>query len=182
MRPRSDSGLTLTELLVVTALLGLVLSVSYLGMGFATRARTVAEMQSQFSRDITWPLNTMDMAFSQRIPLAGTVYNAYSATIRMPSDYRPGTVVEYTFSATTDGRLVQDTHRVVGATRTLESSFVLSRTNSNRAAARPLFTYFYNGSATTTAVAAADYVDIQIVSRADGQEYTGRRRVFFRNR
>jgi prepilin-type N-terminal cleavage/methylation domain-containing protein len=181
MRFRDDKGLSLTELLVVSALMGMVLGVVYLGMQFADRASTVAETQAQFSRDVTWPLNYMDSAFSQRIPRAGVAYDAYGATVRMPSDFRPGTIVEYTFAATTDGRLTQQVHTVSGATRFLESTSVLSKTNSNRAAAKPLFRYFRNGSVTTT-MSVADYVEIEIVSRADGQEYSGSRRVFFRNR
>ncbi len=181
MRARSDSGLSLVEMLVVTLLMGFVLSVVYLGIQFGYRATAVAETQSQFARNVTAPLTAMDASFSQRVPIAGFTMDPYVATVRMPADYRPGTVEEHTWAANTDGTLTQQIHRVSGTTRTLVRTVTWSRENANRAVSRPMFTY-YNGSVLATNVALMDNVVITVATRRDGTTFADSRRVFFRNR
>ncbi len=173
--------MSLTELLVVCALMGLVLAVVYMGIQFAYQAQTVAEKQAQFAREITGPLNMMDISFSQRVPLAGSTYNEYSATVRLPADYRPGQILEHTYTATADGRLSRMVHRVYGTARSLESSDTLSEVNVNVAKSKPLFRYYASGSPTTS-VNAADYVIVDVYVEKDGEEYSDSRTIYFRNR
>ena len=181
MATRNDSGITLAEMLVVTALMGFVLAVVYMAVEFSYRSTAVAEAQSQFAREVTAPLNVMDMSISQRVPLAGWTMQPYTATLRMPADYRPGTIEEHTYSATTAGTLVQEVHRINGVTRTLVRTVTWSRNNTNRARNVPLFSYF-NGSVNATNVALVNNVVVRIETRADGRDFSDSRRIFFRNR
>lgn len=178
---RDDKGVTLTEMLVVTLLMGIVLAIVYLGIQFGYRATAVAETQSQFARNVTAPLTVMDASFSQRVPMAGFTMDPYTATVRLPADYRPGTIEEHTFSANTDGTLTQQIYRITGTTRTLVRTVTWSRENANRAANVPLFTYF-NGSVAATNAALVNNVVIRVATRRDGQTFSDARRVFFRNR
>lgn len=178
---KSDSGITLAEMLVVTALMGFVLAVVYMAVQFAYRANDVAESQAQFAREVTAPLNVMDMSISQRVPLAGWTMQPYTATLRMPTDFKPGVIEEHTYTATTAGTLVQQIHTVSGTTRTLVRTITWSRNNTNRAKNVPLFSYF-NGSVNATNVATVDNVVVRIETRADGRDFSDSRRIYFRNR
>lgn len=183
MSSRSDSGITLAEMMVVTALMGFVLAVVYMAVQFGYRANAVAESQAQFAREVTAPLNVMDMSLSQRVPLAGWTMQPYTVTLRMPTEYRPGstTVEEHTYTATTAGTLVQEIYTVAGTTRTLVRTVTWSRSNTNRAEGTPLFSY-YNGSANATNVALVDNVVVKVMTQADGRKFSDSRRIYFRNR
>ncbi|MDZ4169138.1 MAG: prepilin-type N-terminal cleavage/methylation domain-containing protein [Coriobacteriia bacterium] len=180
MRWRNDSGLSLTELLVVLALMGFVLALTYMSIDFGYRSQEVAEAQSQYARDVNYPLQAMDHSFSQRVAVSGFVMNANTATIRLPSTYTTGFPQEHTFTANTDGTLTQQIHTVNGATRTLVRTVILSRTNANRSSNTALFAY-YNGSATATNAAIIDNVRITVVSNRGSATFRDTRRVYFRN-
>jgi type II secretory pathway pseudopilin PulG len=181
MRLSDDRGISLTEMLVVTVLMGFVLAVVYMGIQFSDAARAVADTQSQFAREVTAPINVMDASLAQRVPLAGWAMEPYTATLRMPADYAPGTILEHTYTANTNGTLGQQIHRVNGATRTLVRTVTWSTTNANRARNIPLLTY-YNGSVNATNVALVDNVVVRVVTVRGGQEFSDQRRVYFRNR
>lgn len=181
IRLRDDSGISLAEMLVVTALMGFVLAIVYMAIQFGYRAQAVAETQARFARDVTAPLNVMDTSFSQRVPLMGWTMQPYTATLRMPNDYKPGTIEEHTFTANADGTLVQQIHTVNGGTRTLVRTATWSTANANRSRNVPMFTYF-NGAVNATSTAIVDNVVIRIVTVNDGREFTDARRVYLRNR
>lgn len=182
MRVSDDRGLSLVELVVVTALLGFVLAAVYMVIQFAYRSQDVANAQSHFTREISGPVRIMDASFSQSVPPAfGTAYDPYRVLLRMPTDYQPGKIYTHEYSATTDGRLIQRVYTVVGTTSTLVRTTDWSEHNANRSLNVPLFTY-YDGSVVTSNVVAADSVVIEIATRFEGQTYRDKRRVAFRNR
>jgi prepilin-type N-terminal cleavage/methylation domain-containing protein len=182
MRLRDDSGLSLTELLVVLALMGMVLATVYLGINFGYRAQAVAETQTHFAKEISAPLRVMDKAFSQStVPPTGTAYNEYLVRLRMPIDHVPGRIIEHEYEATADGRLLQRVYQISGANRTLLRTVTWSKTNTNRAVGQAMFTYFRSTTPTTNVVA-ANNVLITLTTEYGGQVYRDRRRVFFRNR
>lgn len=182
MRLDDDSGLSLSELMVVLALMGLVLAAVYMGMQFSYRAQSVAEMQAHFSSEISAPIRTMDQSFSQStVPAFGTPLEPYRARLRMPADYFPGRTIEYEYEATTDGRLVQTVYRVTGTTSSVVRRVTWSESNANRALSVPLLTY-YEGSAVATSVISADSVVIEVCSRFKDTTYRDKRRIAFRNR
>lgn len=182
MRWRDDSGLSLTELIVVTALMGFVLGVVYLGQQFAYRAQDVADVQSRIARDISTPIRVLDKSFSQSlVPPFGTAVEPYHVVLRMPVDYMPGQTYEYDYMATTDGRVVQTVYRISGTSRTVVRQATLTEANANRALGVPLFTY-YEGSDVTSNVITADSVVLEMCTTQKGVTYRDRRRVSFRNR
>lgn len=178
---KDDSGLSLTELLVASALMVLVLGAVYLGLSFAYSAQHVAEDQAQRAREITSPLNMMDMSFSQSIPVAGTVANAYSATARMPADYSPGKTIEHVYAVASTGELTKSVYTIIGTTKTLQSRYILSESNVNMAKGRPLFRYLASGTATSS-VNTADSMVIDLYVVNGGKEYSDSRTIYFRNR
>lgn len=181
-RLRDDSGLSLAELIVVVALMGVVLSVVYLGIRFAYRAQDIADTQAQFAKDISTPMRVLDQSFSQSTtPPFGTVAEPYHVRVRMPAEYVPGQTIEHDYSATSDGRLVQTVYKTVGTTTSVVRQVTWSRNNANRSLGVPLFTY-YEGSAASTSAVAADSVMIQICARYKGATYRDQMRVAFRNR
>jgi prepilin-type N-terminal cleavage/methylation domain-containing protein len=181
MKLTDDRGISLTEMLVVTILMGLVLAVAYAGIQFAYGATATAETQSRFAREVTVPMNIMDHAFSQRVPQAGWTMQSYTATLRMPADYSPGKVLEYEFTANSNGTLVQNVFQISGTTKTLVRTTTWSTTNSNVASNLPLFSY-YNGSVPATNVALVNNVVLKVATEQNGREFVDSRRVFFRNR
>lgn len=178
---RDDNGLSLTELLVASMLLVIVLGAVYLGISYAFSAQGVAEDQARIAKEITSPLNMMDISFSQSIPVAGFTYNAYSATARMPADYLPGQTIEHVYAATTDGKLTKSVYDVIGASKTLRESYVLSTLNVNQAKGQPLFRYYASGT-TTSSVNTADKLVIEVMISDAGKEYSDSRTIYLRNR
>lgn len=182
VRLRDDSGLSLTELVVVIALMGFVLAVVYMGQQFAYRAQDTADRQNRITQDITAPIRAIDKSFSQSlVPPFGTNPEPYHALLRMPVDYMPGQTYEYDYLATTDGRIVEAVYRIAGTTRTKVREAVLTSSNANRTLNVPLFTY-YKGSTVTTNVITADSVVVEVASTYQGTTYRDKRRISFRNR
>lgn len=181
-RFRDDSGLSITELIVVTALMGFVLAAVYLGQQLAYRAQDVADRQTRISRDLAGPIRVIDASFSQSlVPPFGTPYEPYRVTLRMPVDYSPGKTYEHEYEALADGRLVKSIYQIIGANRTLVRRVTLTRSCANRQLNVPLFTY-YKGSDVTTNVVTSDSVVIEMCTIYKGQTYRDQRRVSFRNR
>lgn len=181
MRIRDDRGFTLTELLVVLALMGFVIGAAYMALDFTYRAQAVAETQSDFARSVAGPLNVMDTAFSQNTLLTGTTpFDPYFATIRLPADYA-GIAQERTYTAGSDGTLVERVYQVSGTNKTLLRTAVWATTNSNRQLAKPMFLYF-RGSVPATNAATADNVVIDVWTVREGRQFHDTRRVHFRNR
>lgn len=186
VRISDDRGFSLTELMVASVLMLIVIAAVYMVVDFAYTAQGVAETQSQIAREVTAPLNMMDISFSQCIPVSGVNYDAYSATARMPADYSPGNTFEHVYTATWDGtsptgKLTRSTYRVSGATRTLMQTAVISENNVNQARNKPLFRYYADGGTTST-VNAADSLVIDLYVVSDGREYSDSRTIYFRNR
>lgn len=184
MNLRDDSGMTLAELMVVLLLMGVVMAAVYMGLQFTTSARNTSEQQAVFASSITAPLDSLDLAFSQSMtPATGTSLDPYSVTLEMPSDYLPGQTVRRTFTANTDGTLVEYEYR--GAGTTLWHRYVWSKYNRNRSlssSTTPLFAYYVGSSTPATDITTADNVVITIVSQYNGKTFRDSRRVYFRNR
>jgi prepilin-type N-terminal cleavage/methylation domain-containing protein len=188
-RLRDDRGLSLSELLVVTALMGLVLGVVYMGIDFAYRAQAVSEEQAHFAREVAAPMRVIDQSFSQSmVPPAGTANDGYRVTLRMPLEFDPsGRVIEHDYEVTANGRLLQHIYQVVGANRTLIRTVTWSTANRNRALSRPAFTYFAAptpgaSQQATDNVGAADSVQVELHTAFGDNAYSDKRLIHFRNR
>lgn len=176
-----DDGFSLSELLVVISLLGIVLSTAWALMSLGQRGSEISNREAWTSREIGAPLLEMERMLSQNVPPLQEA-GPYSVKIRTDRN-RDYAYEYYTFAANTDGNLVQT---AVGGNAS--GSHTWSYDNRNTATTTPLFTYYdINGndisaSGIDTIKQYTTSVMITIVAEHEGRQFTDSRRVFFRNR
>jgi len=191
--PKCDKGFTLTELLIVMALLSMVLVVAYSALQLTFKASEVQKRDSFISTSITEPIQIMDVVLSQHRGIdAGS--GDYLLSCLTDQDAN-GVKERHVFQATNDGRLVEsvyDTNPADGDTNTaLRRTTVWQRVlddpptrNTNVLKATPLFTYYAtdeNGVLTPSTPQLATECIVRIEARYASRDYFDQRRVFFRN-
>ena len=188
-RLTDDRGFSLTELIVVLTLLGIVLGVSYGGLIAVYRARDVSDRHALIANEIGNPLATFEKMLTQAtyVDAAGP----YSVSFR--SDRDNDNVQERNLiEATADGHL---RHRVwlvdaLGNNTSLEYDATWSDNNVNVARSQPLFQYSGDTDDDGTMeplIGIIDpqqvqYVDVVVVIEYDGRDYSDERSAFMRNR
>lgn len=184
-----DDGFSLSELLVVIGLMGIVMSAAYLSYSVAANGSRAAERESMIAREIAAPLlecerlliqqhNILTGSLETRIVNPGPYLVAFN-TDRDHDSHIESNIIE----ATADGRLV------ISRSETTEHGLqevVWSTENHNRAAGVPLLT-FYDGSGAaitdSNAIASdARGVKITIVTEYYDHQYRDSRTATFRNR
>lgn len=182
-----DDGFTLSELLVVVVLMGIILAVAYGGYYVVAGGVRISDRQSHFAQEIGGPLDTLERIVMQQ----NRILTDY------PEDPRPTQIKIYTdmdsddhyetqfIQATADNRLVIVRSEEVDSPtpRALE----LSTHNYNVAAGVPLFTYYDATGAEIpqdqmNQVSGIAYaVKITVVTEYDGERYSDSRHILFRN-
>lgn len=183
-RFHKDDGYSLSELLVVIGLLGLVLSGAYALFNLASQGAAQSSRESWISREIAQPLENMERFMLQQAPPMVTV-ERYICEVKTDQD-RDNHYEYHRFEATADGVLRETYHEDVD--RPTAEVRVWSRTNANVAQGVPLFTYF-DIDGTDISTEDVQYIktyaasaEIRIVTDQDGETYADSRRIFFRNR
>ena len=182
-RMNSDEGFTLTELIVVVVLLGIVLAGAWALFNLGQRGSAQSNREAWLGREVGVPLLEMERVLSQQAPgWESSVFSPYVIAVR--TDRNRDDVYEYyRFEATTDGRIVQT---LTGGTSSGTTAW--STVNRNRAASVPMFTYYdidgtdISGAALTHIRQYAASVKVTIVTEYDGKQVSDSRQVFFRNR
>ena len=188
-RLAQDEGFSLSELIVVIGLLGVILAAAYLSYSVAANGSRAADRESMTAREIAAPMlecerlliqqhNILTGSLESRIVNPGPYLVAFN-TDRDHDSHIESTIIE----ATSDGRLV------ISQSETAEhglQAVVWSTENHNRAANIPLLT-FYDGAgsviADNNAIASdARAVKVTIVTEYEGQQYSDSRTISFRNR
>lgn len=182
---RSDSGFTLTELIVVLALMGFVLSVAWATFSVVNNGSEQSERESVFAREVGAPLDfaervlTQQFAFDAASPGAGP-YRCAFFTDRDNDGHRERYVIE----ATAAGQLAISSSEEIDAPS--PRTAVWSDENSNRSEGTPLFRYLNQDGTEITDMAQvyayATSVDMTIVTQQGGRRLADTRRAFFRNR
>lgn len=185
MRRGHDGGFTSTELLVVLALMGVVFSVGFSAVQLVSASSRVGETQSVMAREVATPLHIMDKVISQNKQIYNTspwVSDGYNLIVRNPKAPTMTAYTVYSFSVTSDGRLIQRNYNQATLTSqpTFTSSRVWSTHNANVAKGVPVFTYMSNGATTTPT--AANTVVVTLWAQSNGKEVSSSRQIFFRNR
>lgn len=177
-----DSGFTLAEVMVVLLILGVVMTAMYAGLQVAQGGVNIAMREGQMEQEIGFPLHIMDKWLSQNQLIE--FGDGYTLVFHSPTDALTHTYLRYVIAADGTGRLADtvDLVDISTGTVTRQSSGTWSTTNQNRALSRPVFTYVDESGMTTTTVAAARAVTVELWSKTDGRLVSGKRHIYFRNR
>lgn len=189
---RDDRGFTLTELLVVMSLLGMVLTVAYAALQLTFQSGDIQRRNAFVSTSVTQPLQLMDVVISQNLSIdAGSGDYLLSLLTDQNADNNKE---RHVYQATNDGRLVETVYNVGAndANTSVNRSTVWQKViaasgsrNTNILKNKPLFTYYKTDDAgvlTPSTPADATQVVVRVEARYDNQDYYDQRKVFFRNR
>lgn len=182
---RADEGFSLTELIIVMALLGVILAISYGGLQVVYRSHDVSERQAMFAREVGAPLLTFEEIIAQAVSVENP--GPYSLTVLTDRDNN-NVVERHVLQATTAGTL---THRewLTNTSRintVLSNDRVWSTHNANQADVIPMFNYFdANGAEITNMALAANAVrtvEVTVLVDYEGHQFSNSRTVHLRNR
>ncbi|MBN2840164.1 MAG: prepilin-type N-terminal cleavage/methylation domain-containing protein [Coriobacteriia bacterium] len=182
-RRHRDDGFTLTELVVVIALLGVVLGGAYAMFSVAARASAESNREAWMSREIGQPLEYAERVFSQQTAL--TMVDAYRLEGTTDRD-NDNCYETYLFEVTTDGRLLITSSEASDNPTPMTATW--STDNRNQAESVPLFRY-YDVAGNDIGAEAGSYIAqyatsvvVTIVAEHEGDLIESSRRVYFRNR
>lgn len=176
-----DEGFSLTELIVVLVLLGVILAISYGGLQAVQAARAVSDRQAQFASEVSTPLNAFEEVISQALKVEQA--GPYSITVLTDADndnFRERHQIQCTTAGLlTHKRWATDSSQV---NTTLDFDAVWSDHNSNQADASALFEYRDADGAVTTVADDAKTVIVTVCVNYDGRDYQDSRTILMRNR
>lgn len=187
-----DAGFSLAELMVVVALMGIMITLSYGAFVAVDRASEVSSRQATFAREISRPLAIISEAVMQGRIEAADDYSLTITTDVDNNDLLERHVIAAPGTGTRLGTLTMqswltDSSRV-NTTQRMNATF--SRNLVNRAVSEPLFRYYgtdasgteYRITTMADVPSAATSVEIVIVVEdADGNQFTDSRRMSLRN-
>lgn len=193
---RSSEGMTLTELLVAVALIGVVVTAAFAGLLVINKGSEVSSSASIVAHDMSDPLEMMSRMIMQNNGLnTATVPQGWSSIT--PGQYqllvwtnaKLGVTPELdAFYSTSAGELVWErwTYNSSKTAFTNHVRWVMSPDNANVAEGVPLFKYYdAEGTQITDMGQAASttrYVVATTVSESGDNVYTDSRKILFRNR
>lgn len=195
-RRAHDEGFTVTELIVVLILMGIILAAAYSALQLTVRAREIQERNSFQATQMTAPIEIMDIAIAQNtlIEAGSTPYRLSCLTDRNMDGQRE----RHVFEATADGRLVETFSKVnatgqniAGTERVTvwQRNETVPTRNINREKGTPMFTYIVRDANLGT-VQELDYIRanqanevlIRVAARHGVWEFEAERRIMLRNR
>lgn len=194
---RHDDGFSLTELLVVLVLMGIVLGATFAVFNLAARARENNERDAYVTSALVVPLQSMTVVLSQNTKIdKGPASDEYQLSCYTDQDAN-GTKEKHVYTVVSGN--LQDTVYSVdaagNATAVLKAiNFGTARANPTALntngltlpAKLPIFSYYSrdaSGSVVpTTAPEGATEVVVTLRSRYAGRDYQDSRRVMFRNK
>ncbi len=185
-RMRDDRGFTLSELVVVLALLVVVIGVVYGSAHAMMQAARVSDRQSRFTQEVASPLLVIDRILVQNSSIQdATPYRIVVLTDRDLNNKMERTTIQ----ARTDGTLHYRSEELNPARTAVErvlQDWVISDNNVNVAQGEPLFRYYDVELEEITAMGSvssdARSILVNLVTEHDGRTLSDSRRIQFRLR
>jgi len=190
-RRTDDRGYSLTELLVVIGLMGVVLSAAYAIFQVTSNGSKQSDREAYIASEIGAPLGIAERVLMQNAGLYNGYVSAFNRSVT-PTSYLVAFRTDqdsdshwemHLIEATADGRLVMMRREDVDAPQM--RTFAWSDHNHNQAAGVPLLTYFdsYDDTITVSSdYASARRIRVTIVTEYDGVQFSDSRDILFRNR
>jgi len=178
---RRDEGYTLSELVAVIGLLGIILGVAYGGMHIAMSGTAFSDEQALVSEEIAAPLDLMDQVFTQSLGFDVSYPGVQQNRVAVFTDQNADGVQER-WQFEVDGSRLIVTRGTAGS-GTAEQT-VWSESNANIAQGVPLFRYYGpNGEITNMSDVANDatYVKVTLMVSYRDSTRSDSRTVFIRN-
>lgn len=182
-----DDGFTLTELIIVCALLAVIMAVTYGGLTAVQKAQEVSNRQSTFANEVGAPLLGIEEVLQQAFAIesAGT----YSITVRTDSN-NDNLVERHVITASTSGALTHQawwTNSLMqNTTQWINTTWSTHNVNAAASVAEPLF-YYYDENHVRILNTAGNLekiktIDAVIIVDVDGKRFRGTRTIVLRNR
>jgi prepilin-type N-terminal cleavage/methylation domain-containing protein len=192
-RESHEQGFSLTELMVVLALLGFVLTAAYAALQLTLTSSAIQRREAFVATSIVEPLQMMDVTLSQNITIDAAGTGDY--TLSCLTDANADNQLErHVYKADSTGQLVEEVYRVdsLMVNTSLARRTVWQRIgrdpasrNVNMLLGQPVFSYRSmnaSGVVVPATPAQANMVDVRLFVRYDGVAYSDSRRIMFRNR
>jgi prepilin-type N-terminal cleavage/methylation domain-containing protein len=182
MRLRDDKGFTLTELIVVMGLLGVILAIAYAGFQVAAGGSDMSNRQAIISREIAVPLLFAEHALSQAYDIDTSFPGPKPNRLAFYTDQDGNGDWEYWAIEAVGNRLLVTSEVQNGRPR---RTAVWSENNGNIASGVPLFTYYNSvGDEIAPSEVGTDVKSVMVTIAVDyhGTKLQDSRTVFLRNR
>lgn len=190
IRHQEDRGFTLTELIVVLTLLGIVLTISYAAVVAIFKGREVSDRQASFAREVSAPLAVIEKVLTQATMVeAAAPYSITVLTDRDNDNLLERHVIEVTAAGTLRHQTWNTNSSRVNTTKTFDVTW--SENNINVSEGQAFFEYYgedTNGDGTRDPlVGVFDPRDVKVVNvvimvEYDGRHFSDSRMAYMRNR
>ncbi|HAL29875.1 MAG TPA: hypothetical protein DCP20_04050 [Coriobacteriia bacterium] len=178
---RRDEGYTLSELIAVIGLLGIIMGVAYAGMHIAMTGTAFSDEQAIVSEEIAAPLDLVDQVFTQSLGFDVSYPGVQQNRVAVFTDQNADGVQER-WQFEVDGTRLVVTHGTAGGGSADQA--VWSESNANIAESEPLFRFYGpDGEITDMGDVANDttYVIVTLMVRYRDATLSDSRTVFMRN-
>jgi len=193
-RISDDSGLSLTELMVVIALMGIVMATAYMFIFAANASQAVADRESALSRAVSLPLQTMERLMVQNSAIDPNMSPGHYNVTILTDQNADDTLEQHTFSAVRDSATGEGYVNLLTYLMDANGSRVgaaikninIARDNSNVRDNVQLFRYYdKTGTEITDMGAVSEHARslvVQLRVTVDGRSETHTDTITFRNR
>lgn len=191
-RIADDDGHTLSELIVVIGLLGIILAAAWMVFGVVQRGSDDSNRDAALSREVGQPLEYAERIYMQQLDIkftdsGGTVHDPRWWCLARTDRDHDNYVETYIFQVTPDGRMLVTSSEESESPAPRTATWSVNNRNMSSAPPVPFFTY-YDVDGHDITGETPDHISqytasmvITVVAEFNGEQLRDSRRVFFRN-